>query len=490
MSLSSLRRASLRRALTSVAAASALAFAAMGPAHANYEAGLAAYQAGEIDVAIDIWKRFAVAGDTRSMKVLGDVYSGRELLEDLRLQPRARAAAQDANLVSSLEIGRQVDNVEALRWYTLAAYHRFEQGLKNPSAEERNAQIVAEERLTEIRFRMSNLEVKKAEKLVADTLERGSAFSIYTLGDMYQRGAGVSKNNVRALELYEVAIAKDRVKQAVVARDEIKALMSRPEIEAASSKAAVWQPPLPEEHVGQTEQQKELDRARRELEELRLQSALGAIADIDVELIQSALRALGYYYGPLDNSMGPATREAIRKFQASRFLAIDNSGAQTKPKPNRAQDNRAAGRPGDRSDAELELAAGTPFPGEADAEARETLTTGVLSARQTVQLFEAAANAQHPMSQYVFGIMHAQGIGVIQDGSQALYWLEEAAKSDLANAHYALGVLYRDGTPGLNPVTPNRPQAAIHFARASALGSRQAAEALRTLEFERPRPRN
>ncbi len=472
----------LRRTLTSVAAASVLAFAATGTAHANYEAGLAAYQAGEIDVAIDIWKRFAVAGDTRSMKVLGDVYSGRELLEDLRLQPRARAAAEDAKLISSLEIGRQVDNVEALRWYTLAAYHRFEQGLKNPSAEERNAQIVAEERLTEIRFRMSNADVKKAEKLVADTLERGSAFSIYTLGDMYQRGAGVTKNNIRALELYEVAIAKDRVKQAVVARDEIKALMSRPEIESASSKAAVWQPPLPEEHLGQTEQQKELDRARRELEELRLQTALGAIADIDVELIQSALRALGYYYGPLDNSMGPATREAIRKFQASRFLVSDNNSARPKPKPGRQL--------GGRDEVEVELASGTAFPGENDAEARETLTTGVLSARQTVQLFEAAANAQHPMSQYVYGIMHAQGIGVLQDGSKALYWLEEAAKSDLANAHYALGVLYRDGTPGLNPVTPNRPQAAIHFARASALGSRQAAEALRTLEFERPRPRN
>ena len=66
----------LRRALIGAAAASALAFAATGAAHANYDIGLKAYEQGQYDVAVDIWSRFAVAGDVRSMKALGDVYSG------------------------------------------------------------------------------------------------------------------------------------------------------------------------------------------------------------------------------------------------------------------------------------------------------------------------------------------------------------------------------------------------------------------------------
>jgi TPR repeat protein len=102
-------------------------------------------------------------------------------------------------------------------------------------------------------------------------------------------------------------------------------------------------------------------------------------------------------------------------------------------------------------------------------------------------LFEAAAKEGHPMSQYVLGVMHVRGIGVVQDGDKALEWLGKASKADLAIAHYALGVVYRDSTPGLNPVRPDKAKAAIHFARAQSLGYRQAGEALRQLEFEKPR---
>jgi TPR repeat protein len=80
-----------------------------------------------------------------------------------------------------------------------------------------------------------------------------------------------------------------------------------------------------------------------------------------------------------------------------------------------------------------------------------------------------------------------RGIGVVQDGDKAVEWLGKAAKADLAIAHYALGVVYRDSTPGLNPVKPDKAKAAVHFARAQALGYKQAAEALRQLEFEKPR---
>jgi TPR repeat protein len=423
----------LRRTLRGVAAASALALALGGVAHANYEIGLRAYEQGQYDVAVEIWNRFAVAGDVRSMKALGDVYSG-AILEG------AKGAA------IPLETGRKINNVEALRWYTLAAYHRFNEGFQMPSAEERNAQILAEERLPDIRFRMSTSEVEKAERLVSDTFERGSPYDLFTLGDMYRRGAGVEKNNTKALAMY--ALAKTRgVGAASIAFEELEELMTKAEVDAALEKTVDWQPPLPEEHTGKTQQQKELERTRKELEELRLQQALTAIADIDVELIQRALKSLGMYSGTIDNNMGPTTREAIRRFQYSRVSA----------------------------DTEM------------TEEEKDAVRTGVLTARQTVQLFEAAAREGHPMSQYVLGVMHVRGIGVIQDGDAAINWLGKAAKSDLAIAHYALGVVYRDSTPGLNPVRPDKARAAIHFARAQALGYRPAAEALQQLEFEKPK---
>ncbi|MEZ5892735.1 MAG: peptidoglycan-binding protein [Parvularculaceae bacterium] len=422
-----------RRALTAAAAATALTFAAAGSAYANYDIGLKAYEQGQYDVAIDIWTRFAVAGDVRSMKALGDVYSGAVL-----------EGARGAKI--PLETGRKIDNVESLRWYSLAAYHRFNEGFQMPSAEERNAQILAEERLPEIRFRMSTGDVNKAQKLVSDTFERGSPYDLYTLGDMYRRGTGVDKNNTKALSMYALAKARG-VGAASIAYEELEALMSSTEVKSANEAVVNWQPPLPEEHTGDTPQMKELERTKKELEELRLQQALTAIADIDVELIQRSLKSLGLYYGPIDNEMGTATREAIRRFQYTRVSS--NS--------------------------------------QLTDEEKEAVRTGVLTARQTVDLFEAAAKEGHPMSQYVLGVMHVRGIGVIQDGDEALKWLNKAAGADLAIAHYALGVVYRDSTPGLNPVRPDKAKAAIHFARAQALGYRQAGEALRQLEFEKPR---
>ncbi len=421
----------LRRALAVAAAATALSLACAGPASASYEAGLKAYQNGQFDQAIDIWKRFAVAGDVRSKNILGDVYSGK-ILEG---SPKAAVPLEAI----------PVNNIEALKWYTLAAYHDFT-AYQRPTAEEVNARILAEHRLPDIRARMSTADVAKAEKLVSDTFERGSPYDLYRLGDMYQRGAGVAKNNTKALTMFALAKARG-VGEASLAYEQLEKLMTKQEIKLAEEASATWQPPLPEEHTGQTTQQKELERLRKELEELKLEDALEAVSDIDVELIQRALRSLGLYYGAIDNAMGPATREAIRRFQYSQVS----------------------------SDQEM------------SEEDKEAVRTGVLSARQTVALFREASKADHPMSQYVYGIMHVRGIGVEQNGQEAVNWLTKSSKADLAIAHYALGVIYRDGTTGLNEVTPNKAYAARHFARAFALGYKPAGDALRLLEFEAPR---
>ena len=420
-----------RRLFGGLAAASALALSVASPAHATYEAGLEAYKNGQYAQALDIWRRFAFAGDIRSKKILGDVYSGKAL-------ESARGAAAPLEELP-------VDNVQALVWYTLAAYHDFS-AYQLPTADEVNSQILAETRLTDIRFRMSSSDVSKAEQLVAQTFEAGSPYDIYRLGEMYQKGAGVDKSNAKALQMY--ALAKERgVGEASAAYEFLEPLMNKKEIKLAKAAVEKWQPPLPPEHTGKTRQQEELERVKKELEEIRMADALEAVSDIDVELIQRALNALGFRAGTVDNKLGPSTRDAIRRFQYSQV----------------ARDFRM------------------------DEDEKQSVVTGVLTPRQTVDLFGDAAKAKHPMSQYVHGIMFVRGIGVEQDGQQAVKWLTEAANQNLAIAHYALGVVYRDGTTGLNEVSPDERKSAFHLARASALGYTPANDALRRLSFESTR---
>jgi TPR repeat protein len=434
----------LRRTLQCAAAVTALTLATAGAASANYEAGLEAYKKGQYDLAVDIWKRFAVAGDVRSKKMLGDVFSDHVCSQKDLVAISAKGVPPRPQTPTPSKVVA-IDNVEALKWYTLAAFHDFS-AYASPTAEEVNARIVAESCLPAVREEMTTADVAKAETLAAQVFERGSAFDLYNLGLMYQRGAGVAKNNTRALVMFELAKARG-VGEASAAFERLEKLMDPKEITTAREQAVAWQPPLPSEHTGVTAQQKELQRLKDELEQLRNQDALQAVSDIDVELLQRALKALGFYFGNADNKMGPETRAAIRRFQYSRVSA-----------------NK-----------------------EMTEEEKEAVKTGVLSPQQTVELVKEAAKAEHPMSQYVYGIMHARGVGVVQNGKDAVEWLQKAASADLALAHYALGVIYRDGTTGLNEVIPDKAKAARHFARAFALGYKPAGDALKLLEFEAPR---
>ena len=432
-----------RSAFRHGAAAAALlaAFGVMsGVAQADYKIGLDAYRKGQYSVAVDLWKRYAGAGDVRAMKALGDYYSS--------CNPILNSNGQKIE-AEKLD---EYQDVEGLRWYTLAAYHDFKKQLRDDrkvKASERNAQIDARNCMPKLRERMSDAEVRQAEKLVTESLERGTERDIYAIADMYLRGAGVPKNTGKAYELFLVAATRGASEASgKLQHIEDNELLNKKGIEAAEKRAASWQPPLPEEHKGSTRQMAELDRLKKELEELRKQDALEAVSDIDVVAIQGALRALGFYLGPLDNKMGKGTREAVRRFQFSEALT------ETDVSPEKA----------------------------------ELAKTGVLSAEDTVRLFErASVKADHGRSQYVYGVMFARGIGVISDGDKATKWLKIAADKNVALAHYALGVLYRDGTSGLNPVTPNKADAALHFAKARALGYGPAGRALELLEFEDPR---
>lgn len=115
---------------------------------------------------------------------------------------------------------------------------------------------------------------------------------------------------------------------------------------------------------------------------------------IGLNLRQAALSALGYYNGPIDGAYGAETRRAVRAFQ--RELGYDE--------------------------------------------------TASLTPRQTAQLMcHAAQTARDPGVQNVLGIMHAVGLGVVQNTDLALEWLEMAAVRGDADANFNLALIYGTG---------------------------------------------
>ena len=154
--------------------------------------------------------------------------------------------------------------------------------------------------------------------------------------------------------------------------------------------------------------------------------ALERAAEIPSHMIQQALKDLGFLKGAADGVVGPGTRRAARVYQRSR-------GAKQ---------------------------------------------TGKLDDRQIVALIVQAAEAGHARSQNTLGMMAAEGVGVVQDLSEALRWFESAAEQGDAYAAFNLGVLYRDGRGVASAIS----QAREYFQSARAGGHPQAAKALAELD--------
>ncbi|MEL7030229.1 MAG: peptidoglycan-binding protein, partial [Pseudomonadota bacterium] len=285
------------------------------------------------------------------------------------------------------------DDVQAMKWYTLAAYHEFGEYV-TPTAQEVNAKILAEGRLSDVKFNLTSREVKKAEGLIEDAYESGSPHEIFQLARLYQYGHGVAKDNVKAAQFYQIA-AMNGVKSAGPAYDKVKNLLDEKESKQTKAKVVAWQPPLPELHQGDTAQMKKLKALIDELEAEQLNTARERLFDVrdDMQLIQRALKVTGFDPGPIDGKPGPQTRNAINDFQRVNKFPISP----------------------DLQDAEL------------------------------VKLFEKAANNGDSYSEYAYGVMFLEGIGVKQHGKNAEKWLKAAKDKDLTEAYYALGVLYRDG---------------------------------------------
>lgn len=416
-----------------------------GAALADYEDALRAYafdasgQMSRTNVAeaLDMWQKYARAGDILSRQILGDLYSHQALETDA-----AVPHPKDTGVVP-------LNRVEALAWYAIAATHDFGDYNQTPSIADVNARARARARLPILRAELTDEAVAQAEARVVEILSSGSAFDLYRLGVMAQQGQGLGKSNTRALMFYKLAQSRNfnSSARAADAAGYLMTIMDRPDIQRATRLSEEWEPPLPDHARGKSPRQAAIE---ADLIRLRALQAEPAFAKLEEQfkgnenLLQNSLAALGLYLGDIDGKVGPGTRDAIRKFQ---YTLVEDDRSLT-------------------------------------VDEKRDVQTGTLTVAQKLELVKRAAQRGHPQSQYVFGVMHAEGIGVAIDGQQASEWLSQSAAYGYSLAHFALGEYYAEGIQGERPLQPSVAQASFHYGQASALGYSPAASALTKLRYE------
>ena len=136
------------------------------PTWAGLKEGVAAYKAGDYEVALRELLPLAEKGNAEAQNRLGVMYSN--------------------------GWGVQQDNSEALKWYRKAA----EQG-----------HAVAQTNLGDSYYlgKFVPQDYKKALKWYRKAAEQGDSWAQYRLGDIYERGQGVPRNDKEALKWYRKA---------------------------------------------------------------------------------------------------------------------------------------------------------------------------------------------------------------------------------------------------------------------------------------------
>lgn len=432
-----------------IASASVAMMGIATPAFADFDDALRAYTHqpnGQIDrskvlEALDLWQKYATAGDVLSRQILGDIYSNQPLFLAAGTPRGTSAPLPEETGVISL------DKVQALAWYTIAATHEFSDYSQEPDFRQINARARAQTRVPELKAVMTNDQVKRAQDLVVNILEQQSEFDLFRLGEMYRSGNGLPKNNIEALKYFRVAADRGRNANpsAVQAANFLITIMTEEEVKHANKLASEWQPPLPTAFEGRDPRIAALERQKEELQIRRIALAIDDIeqefSDNNEHLIQGALASLGLYLGPIDGKNGQETRRAIARFQYNLVEKDENL----------TEEQKVDGM------------------------------TGVLNPMQKVALIRDAAEFNHPQSQYILGLMYAEGIGVPVNGETAVGWLRRSAGHGFALSHYALGKYYREGIFGDDPISPSRSEAARHLGQAVALGYQPAKKDLSEL---------
>lgn len=177
-----------------------LLFAAASSLGADYDRGFEAYSVGDYATALSEWRPLAEQGDPNGQFGLGLLYAN--------------------------GWGVDLDDDEALKWYTLASDQGHAEAAYNIAVMNANGWGVPQ----------SDDEAFKWYSIAA---ERGFTAAQTNLGKMYAVGFGAPQDNVQAHMWYNIAAMLEDI-NAEYDRDELARMMSPEEVAQAEALAAAW----------------------------------------------------------------------------------------------------------------------------------------------------------------------------------------------------------------------------------------------------------
>lgn len=306
-----------KRLFPSLGAMTLLLWLSAVPGWAGFDEGLQAYKNGDYATAVREWLPLAQQGDARAQFLLGALYAqGHGVPQDYGAAAQwFRQAAEQGHVGAQYNLGVRYhegqgvprDPSKAVEWFRRAAQQGFARAQYNLGVLYANGDGVPRDASQAAQWfrRAADQEEPKAQ---------------YNLGLFYVEGVGVPRDYGEAYVWFALAAARmpsgAAYEQAVRNRDIIAARLTSAQLEAAKVRVSTWQPL--EMPTG--------DAAARPL----APTASPPLAASRVQQAQARLKASGFDPGPPDGTLGPKTRDALRRYQRTKGLqATGELDAQT-----------------------------------------------------------------------------------------------------------------------------------------------------------------
>ena len=287
------------------------------PGWAGLEEGIQAHKNRDYATAAREWLPLAQQGDARAQFLLGTLYAqGYGVPQDYGAAAQwFRQAAEQGHVGAQYNLGVRYhegrgvprDPSQAAEWLRRAAQQGFARAQYNLGVLYANGDGVPRD-------------VSQAAQWFRRAADQEDPKAQYNLGLFYVEGVGVPRDYGEAYVWFTLAAARmppgvDH-EQAVHNRDIVAARLTPGQLAAAQVRASTWQPP--EMPTG--------DASARPLGP----TAPPPPAASRVQQAQARLKAAGFDPGPPDGTLGPKTRDALRRYQRTKGLqATGELDAQT-----------------------------------------------------------------------------------------------------------------------------------------------------------------
>ena len=296
-----------KRPLLSLGGMALLLCLSTGPGWAGFEEGIQAYKNGDYATAVREWIPLAQQGDARAQFLLGSLYAqGHGVPQDYGTAAQwFRQAAEQGHVGAQYNLGVRYhegrgvprDPSQAAEWFRRAAQQGFARAQYNLGVLYANGDGVPRD-------------ASQAAQWFRRAADQEDAKAQYTLGLLYVEGVGVPQDYGEAYVWFTLAAARMPPgvahEQAVRNRDIVAARLTPAQLDAAQVRASTWQPP--EMPTG--------DAAARPL----APTASSPPAASRLQQAQARLKAAGFDPGPPDGTLGPKTRDALRRYQRTKGL--------------------------------------------------------------------------------------------------------------------------------------------------------------------------